>query len=85
MPTRSETLLEVATWLKWIRDDALDDRPALPVSIDELNQAIQVLEHLGEEFAPGPRASLLGTWAGCAPKRTVKGTPCQASCLYVSR
>jgi hypothetical protein len=44
--TDAEVLLSVATWLKWIRDDALDERPALPVETDELNGVIGRLEQI---------------------------------------
>jgi hypothetical protein len=37
---RAETLLQAATWLKWLRDG----RPGLPASTDELNDVIKILE-----------------------------------------
>jgi hypothetical protein len=49
MPTRAETLLQAATWLKWIRDDALDGRPGVPANTDEINAVIQDLEQLAAE------------------------------------
>jgi hypothetical protein len=48
LPTRAETLLQAATWLKWIRDDALDNRPGLPASTDEINAVIEVLERVAQ-------------------------------------
>jgi hypothetical protein len=44
----SETLLEVANWLKWIRDGAEAERPALSVSVDEINAVIEVLERIAQ-------------------------------------
>jgi len=46
MPTDAETLMQAATWLKWIRDDAEDQRPGLSVSTDEINAVIEVLERV---------------------------------------
>ena len=43
---RTEAVLQAATWLKWIRDNALNGRPALPASTDELNDVIKILEDL---------------------------------------
>jgi len=43
---RAEALLQAATWLKWIRDNALNGRPGLPASTDELNDVIKILEDL---------------------------------------
>jgi hypothetical protein len=44
----AEALLQAATWLKWIRDDAEDERPALPTSTDEINAVIEVLERVAQ-------------------------------------
>lgn len=54
VPSDADVLLSVATWLKWIPDDALDEYPALPVETDELNAVIQRLEQIAYRLEREP-------------------------------